>query len=243
MDTKHQLLFTEIQNKILLGEWYHGMLMPTEAELCRMYHVSRITVRRSMDDLERIGLINRVQGKGSFVCHNILRSGEGQKGFSQHLRDMGILVRSRLLKKEQIRATADIYMRLRLPRNDTGIVWHFSRLRIIGENPVALMNTYTSLEMGNQMLAFDLERESFYYLYEKISGKKIITTDSTVTAIKPNGEVCKLLQVEHDSAHILYKSIAYFDDDEPVELSYSVFNANLYEFSVNMNSARLVRPL
>jgi GntR family transcriptional regulator len=242
MNTKHQLLFTEIQNKILSGEWYHGMLMPTEAELCRMYLVSRITVRRSLDDLERLGLVHRIQGKGSFVSHDVLRSGEGQKGFSQHLRDMGILVHSRLLKKEQIRATADICMRLRLPKNGTGRVWHFSRLRIIGDKVAALMNTYVPLKLGNRMLAFDLERESFYYLYEKINGKKIITTDSTVTAIKPNREVCKLLQVDYDSAHILYKSIGYFENNEPVELSYSVFNANLYEFSVNMNSARLMRP-
>jgi DNA-binding GntR family transcriptional regulator len=242
MNTKHQFLFTEIQNKILSGEWYRGMLMPTETELCRLYRVSRITVRRSLDDLERIGLINRVQGKGSFVCHGILRSGEGQKGFSQHLRDMGILVRNSLLQKGQIRATADICMRLHLP-DDTETVWHFSRLRIIGEKVAALMNTYVPLDLGNRMLAFDLEKESFYYLYEKISGKKIITTDSTVTAIKPDREICKLLRVEYDSAHILYKSIGYFGDNEPAELSYSVFNADLYEFSVNMHNVRLMRPL
>ncbi|MDR2102617.1 MAG: GntR family transcriptional regulator [Treponema sp.] len=243
MDTKHQLLFAEIQNRILSGEWYRGMLMPTETELCQTHRVSRITVRRALDDLERLGLINRIQGKGSFVCRGILRSGEGQKGFSQHLRDMGILVHSRLLRQERVCAPPDIRMRLRIPGDDPGMVWFFSRLRIIGERPAAVMNTYVPLDMGRRMLAFDLEWESFYYLYEKISGKKIITTDSTVTAIKPSGEICQLLRVEYDSAHILYKSVGFFEDNEPAEFSYSIFNANLYEFSVNMNNVRLMQPL
>jgi GntR family transcriptional regulator len=216
--------------------------MPTETELCRIYQVSRITVRHALDDLERLGLIKRVQGKGSFVCHGRLRSGEGQKGFSQHLRDMGILVHSKLLRQERICAPPDIRMRLRVPEEDAGTVWLFSRLRIIGEKPAAVMNTYVSLDLGNRMLAFDLEWESFYYLYEKICGKKIITTDSTVSAIKPSEEICRFLRVENDSAHILYKSVGYFEDNEPAEFSHSVFNTNLYEFSVNMNNVRLLRP-
>jgi DNA-binding GntR family transcriptional regulator len=241
MSTKHQILFTEIQNKILSGEWTNNTIIPTENELCKIYSVSRITVRRSMDDLERIGLIERIQGKGSIVRHMAKNSGEDQIGFTQHLRDMGIIVKNRLLKKELVQGPMDIRLKLRLSVKTNEKIWHFSRLRLIKGKPVVFMDTYTPLEIGNRMQDYDLEKESFYYLYKEILGKTALRADSTVTAVIPSHEICDLLHIEYNSAHLLHKSIAYLESDKPVEVSYSVFNANLYEFSLNINNVRIMR--
>jgi GntR family transcriptional regulator len=241
--TKHQILFTEIQNKILSGEWAHKTIVPTENELCKTYSVSRITVRRSMDDLERIGLIERIQGKGSIVSYENTHPEEEQTGFSQHLKDLGIMVKSRLLKKELIQASMDIRLKLRLPVKSNEKIWHFSRLRLIRGKPVVCMDTYIPFELGNRMQNYDLEKESFYSLYREILGKKIVRADSTVTAIIPHREICDLLHIKYDSAHLLHKSIGYLENDEPVELSYSIFNASLYEFSVNINNVRMIKTL
>lgn len=44
-----------------------GDKLPSEKEIGEMYSVSRTTVRLAMEDLEKRGLIYRLQGKGSFV--------------------------------------------------------------------------------------------------------------------------------------------------------------------------------
>jgi GntR family transcriptional regulator len=243
MYTKHQILFTAIQDKIMSGAWPDNTLLPTENELCKIYSVSRITVRRSMDELERIGLIERIQGKGSIVRHESAPSGEVQTGFTQHLKDLGIIVKNRLVKKELIQGTMEIRLKLRLPVKNTDNLWHFSRLRLIKNKPAVLMDTYTSLEVGNRMLEYDLEKESFYHLYEEIRKKKVVKADSSVTAIIPDTYTCDLLHLEYNSAHLMHKSIGYLEDDEPIEVSYSVFNAKLYEFSVNINNVRIMKPL
>jgi GntR family transcriptional regulator len=241
--TKHQILFIEIQNKILSGEWGYNTIIPTENELCKTYSISRITVRRSMDDLERIGLIERTQGKGSVVSYKGTHSEEEQAGFSQHLKNMGIMVKSRLLKKELIQASMDIRLKLRLSVKNNEKIWHFSRLRLIRGKPVVCMDTYTPFELGNRMQNYDLEKESFYSLYGEILGKKIVRADSTVSAIIPNREICDLLHIKYNSAHLLHKSIGYLENDEPVEVSYSIFNSSLYEFSVNINNVRMIKNL
>ena len=57
-----------LREKIHSQEYAPGSMIPTEAELCRLYGVSRVTVRRAVLDLVQEGLLNRGQGKGTFVA-------------------------------------------------------------------------------------------------------------------------------------------------------------------------------
>lgn len=64
-------LYKKIIDDLLL-EIKHGKLevneqLPTEKELAEIYHVSRITSKRALTELENMGIIYRVQGKGSYV--------------------------------------------------------------------------------------------------------------------------------------------------------------------------------
>ena len=73
------LLLTQIQN----GTYQEGDQIPTEPELAARYHVSRITVRRTIEELCAQGYLNKKQGKGTFVCHpKIQRKLEVQKNMS-----------------------------------------------------------------------------------------------------------------------------------------------------------------
>ncbi len=56
-----------LENQMLLGDLPLGARVPTEQELCKRHGVSRITARRALEDLREEGVIERVQGRGSFV--------------------------------------------------------------------------------------------------------------------------------------------------------------------------------
>lgn len=54
----------------LAGErWPPGALMPSEAELVAQFGVSRVTVTRALRELQSEGLVNRLQGVGTFAAH------------------------------------------------------------------------------------------------------------------------------------------------------------------------------
>src|SRR5512144_2904659 len=51
------------------GRWAPGSLMPSEAELVARFGVSRMTVTRALRELQAEGLVERVQGVGTFAAH------------------------------------------------------------------------------------------------------------------------------------------------------------------------------
>src|SRR4030067_3604610 len=67
----HQKLYYQlyeiIKKNIEDKEWGVCSQIPTEDELCKMYDVSRATVRSAIAELVREGYLYRQQGKGTFV--------------------------------------------------------------------------------------------------------------------------------------------------------------------------------
>lgn len=238
MTLKYVTVFHDIQEKIFTGRWNYGMLLPSESELCEMYAVSRITIRRSMDELEKLGLIVRIQGKGTFVAGSNHPSGAGraQRGFSESLRQAGFSVTSTVLEKGMVHATPKIMENLRLPLKQEHKVWYFKRLRFVSNKPVVLMTAYVSKEIGDIMNSLELNDASFYKIYTEITGKRIVETIGTITAVIPDAIECALLNVETHSAHLLHESITYLADGSPIEYSTAIYNANAYKFTVNMTN-------
>lgn len=58
----------DLRLKILSEEWKPGDKIPAELVLCELYHVSRITIRKSIDELVRENLLYRERARGTFVC-------------------------------------------------------------------------------------------------------------------------------------------------------------------------------
>ena len=60
-------IFLNLKENIDSGSWKPGALLPTENQLTAEYGVSRITAKRALDELKRIGYIDRKRGSGSHV--------------------------------------------------------------------------------------------------------------------------------------------------------------------------------
>lgn len=62
-------LFSLLKGMILDGTLPLGERIPTEEQLAKAFEVSRITAKRSMDELAKEGLVERRRGKGSHVIY------------------------------------------------------------------------------------------------------------------------------------------------------------------------------
>lgn len=64
---KYYIIKNNLVQQIEHGEFGKEGRLPTESELCALYNVSRITIRKALDVLQEEKYIYRIQGKGTYV--------------------------------------------------------------------------------------------------------------------------------------------------------------------------------
>lgn len=145
------LLYTQVENslrqKIISGELEVGARLPTEQELCEQFGVSRITVRRAVQNLVDEGLIYRLRGRGTFVSapKHIIRKGSpnyfGYHAFSE----VGGKSPRRVLSRETLSATGRLAKALEIPEGSR--VSMVERLIFEESIPIAIDYVYVSAQL------------------------------------------------------------------------------------------------
>ena len=72
--TKYEVIFKDIRKKIENGTFPVNAKLPTEPELGDQYKVSRITVKKAIDQLVAVGLVIKRRG-GRHLCKGPFRAG------------------------------------------------------------------------------------------------------------------------------------------------------------------------
>lgn len=229
-----------LREQILDGVLSPGSRLPTEQELCERFDVSRITIKRALDDLATAGLVRRIQGKGSIVeAINRVDSGlDVPVGFSEIVRRQGLRPSSQIISMEMKEADANLRHAFRLMPEATNRFMSFRRRLFIEDRPVALLNIIVPEELGKRMLKHDLDDASFYSLYATLYGREVVRSEADLTPIAASPEIANLLQVEPGTAHIHYRAVSYLEGDFPVELCLGVYSGDIFQWRVNMYQIR-----
>ena len=64
---KYQEIANELRNQIQEGVYKAGEQLALEREMCEQYGVSRITIKKAVDQLVKDGLVVKRRGSGTFV--------------------------------------------------------------------------------------------------------------------------------------------------------------------------------
>ena len=64
---KYKKIAQDLRHEILSGDYTPGQQLELEKDMCSRYGVSRITVRRAVDELVHQGLVVKRRGAGTFV--------------------------------------------------------------------------------------------------------------------------------------------------------------------------------
>lgn len=139
-------IYEDIRRKIDSGEYSENAPLPAERVLCDMYHVSRSTIRASLEALYKAGYIVKVHGNGNFVKPKMFEQRLTKfHSFASSLKAQHILIKNQILDYDLIDAGADKYLSSieQVRHGGRQTRWHkLVRLRSAEAFPLMIETTY-----------------------------------------------------------------------------------------------------
>jgi len=159
---KYHRLAQWLRQQIQEGSLQPGDQLPTEAELCARFGVSRGTVRQAIQLLVQEGLVEREQGRGSFVKTPRRRAFFTLTGFREDMRRQGIVPETQVLASEVV--PADVVTAQRLELEEGEPVIHIERLHLANGSPILYDQRLLAQSLCPDLLAEDLASASIHEL-------------------------------------------------------------------------------
>lgn len=229
--TKYCFIREEIQRKILSREWPDGAQIPAEAEFCEMYGVSRITVRRALEELQTAGYLEKIQGKGTFVrCKPMEQRLSKFYSFSEELRKRGLMEEAIVLEMTRIPASQEIANHLQIIVGAP--VFRIVRIRKTEIGPYALEKSYIPAEYAPGLTAELINSNGLYKTLASF-GVHVDSATETLRAINVNGEQSKQLNIRIDAAAIALTRTA-FCGATVAEYCISIIRGDFFSYSVEL---------
>lgn len=194
-----------------------GEMLPTEAELCEAYGVSRTTVRKALERLAYEGLVHRVQGKGTFVAPPKLKGRYVQTsaGFYDEASSRGLHLRTEILEQVRVEAHDRIAAELGLRAGDP--VMKLVRLRFVDEAPMLLSYSYVSEDLCPGITEQDFVKGSLYAVMRRVYGVEIHRGIRVIESAVCDGEEAKLLGIRPNAPLLVVAGTMYDSSGAPVE--------------------------
>lgn len=182
-----------IKGKIEKGEWTVGKLIPSEDELCKIFDVSKATVRLAIYELVRTGYLKRQQGKGTFVTYSGSHFGIAMKTrLTEDLLSENIAASKEILQKEVRKPSGEIMEYLK--QQDE--VFYVSCKGFFENEPVYIEEFYLPLSLMYAIHNDNLCQNSLYELIQSKSMKKIFKIVQTIEVIQIDKDIAAELNLQ-----------------------------------------------
>ena len=160
-------VYSAIRNWIYQGTFKPGHRLPTEAELCALFAVSRITTRKAVDMLVDEELVTRQAGRGTFVVEDLADApvlGDMEQ-LLRKVERLGKNTRVATPEIEEIAADAETLKDLRLP--DGARVQRASHVRLLNREPIGYVVTYVPAALKVRFKLSELNDSPMLTLLER----------------------------------------------------------------------------
>jgi len=164
------------------GDLSPGERLDNQRSLAREFGVTLMTLRQSLEVLEREGLIVRRHGLGTFVAspsidYDILHL----RTFAGDLSAQGERVATRFLRSHFVRADRWVARELRLARGARAFA--LERLRLVGGHPMSVQASYLPVSIGEEVAKADLALTPLRHVLSFKLGIEITSARETVSAV------------------------------------------------------------
>jgi len=226
-----------LQSNIRSGVWRTGQQIPTEEDLCKSYGVSKITVRRAIDNLVFDGYLEKLQGKGTFVRKGPPRSGIAMKTtLVEGVFLPGDIENVKVVEKKVLHQVDDEVARRMGPVVDRD-VFYLCRLKSFEGVPVLVNEIYIPLRVCPGLTEWDPEGGAVFEYLQDHSTAKIARVTQTVEVGRAGDYLGGLLNTRPTSACMVMHRL--FLSAGGMTVAYSKTTARADRFQLDSEYERL----
>lgn len=231
---KKQSVFQDIarqlQEKVEQGIYVSAQRLPSEYDLAKEFDVSRLTVRKAIDELISRNILVKQKGKGTYVMsQQKIQSGRsGLQGFTESAKAYGKMSKTEvidlaLLNSEEL--PGKVSEALELKPNEE--VYHLVRLRSFDKEPMTVEELYIREVYLPNVTKEQLEGSLFKLIEEQI---EIAYSHQEIAAMLVPDKLSPLLEVAMGEPILKVNSITYSMTATPILYDKSYYRADKYTF-------------
>lgn len=221
-----------LRRQIARGQFRPGDQLPSEAQLCRLYGVSPMTVRRSINLLADDDVISTAQGRGTFVKPVDLGTAAFHLYELQELFSNPDATRIKLLDVRILPASSRVARKLDLSLGDKCI--YIRRLLLIGDEPAFYHREYLIYDPTRPIVEAEMEVTDLQGLFSEADSQVLKRGSLSIEAALLTAEEAEVLRAERPSAAFVLEHVFYDFDDRPVSWGWFVCRGEWLKFSTTV---------
>ncbi|MEO0981058.1 MAG: GntR family transcriptional regulator [Pseudomonadota bacterium] len=230
----YQQIYALLRDRIVSGEITANQRLPAEQELIQMLGVSRITVKRALNELATSGLVRRQRGRGTVVTFDA--AAPMVKGSFENLIDgltrMDVDTQVQLLDCSITRPSEEVADTLELAKGQK--VQRVVRLRRLEGEPFSYLVTYIPEDVAAGYDDADLATESLIALLER-AGHAPRSADQTITAGAAEPAVAAMLNVAPGSPLLRIHRIMRDAGGRPVQDITAHYRSDRFQYQMSLS--------
>ena len=221
-------LMQKIKNSISNGELKIGSKIAAEQDLCIQYGVSRITVRKAISELEKQGILEKKQGKGTFVTvPAIHRKLHAVNSFHDTCRMNGQRPSTRTIASRTVTASVQ-------DTDELGVavgarVVETVRVHFADKVPVILEENHFSMAYS-YLLESDLNGSLYNLLSE--CGAEPAQATHVISIRKASRQVAGLLKIEEGTSLLFLHEVIFDKKGRPLHTSSQYIRGDIFTFRI-----------
>ncbi|KAA9233751.1 GntR family transcriptional regulator [Aerococcus mictus] len=224
----YQQLVEIFLNRIKQGSWKKGEKIPSEAELIKQLNISRGTLRKAINELVDRNVLEKIQGKGTFVKNEKISYplSEGLLSFAESLENQHLEYETKILEISFRKANKDISGKLKINEGDEYL--YLKRLRSVEQEKVMVIENRLNLNLVPNLLEHNFLKESLFKAIEEESNMKITYSESKYAATYTTKERAMLLEIPERSPILHLEQMVYLENGKPIDYGNVWLKADKY---------------
>ncbi len=213
-----------IKEAVRTGVLVHEEILPSEREFSQSLSISRITVRKAMDELEKEGVVFRSRGFGTQICSQFEYSLKEPKGLSQQAVLRGKKPDTVWINKSKIHCSAEIGEKLGLSKGSE--VYLLKRIRYVDQQAVSVEESWVPARYIADADEIGISLYDYFHQQQILPVK----SQSRVSARMPDEALQQQIALPANVPVLVIKQLAMDAQGNPLEYSISYCRSDMYVF-------------